>query len=431
MKALRRVLLALALLAVAAAGGLWHFNFNDGIDTAADQALAADAPQRARGAYLARVGNCMACHTARGGAPGAGGRPFATPFGTVYASNLTPDPETGIGQWTPAAFWRALHRGRSADGRLLYPVFPYTHTTLLTRADSDALLAHLRSLPPVHQAPPAHQLRWPYSTQAALAVWRALYFRPGAAQPAPAAGDSARRGAYLVHAVAHCSACHAPRDTLGGADWRRLDGGLLPGLGWYAPSLTDAREGAVGHWPASEVVRLLQTGASAHGVASGPMAEVVFQGTQYLTPTDLADMVAYLQALSPPPAPAAAAASGAPAPRSALASAGEKLYGQHCAACHGERGEGVPGAYPPLAGNRAVTLAQPQNLLQVVLHGGFGPATAGRPRPFGMPPYALVLSDVEIASVLSHIRTAWGNRAGEISPLDVLQLRQAARPDLR
>ena len=428
LKALRRALIALALLAVLAAGGLWQVNYNDGIDTRAAEPLAADPAQRARGAYLARISNCMACHTDRGGAPGAGGRAFATPFGTLYASNLTPDPATGIGDWTPAAFWRALQRGRSADGRLLYPAFPYTHTTLLTRADSDALLAHLRSLPAIHQATPPHQLRWPYSTQAALAVWRALYFRPGSWQPDPAASDSVNRGAYLVRGVAHCSACHAPRDALGGANWDSLSGGTVPGQAWYAPSLTDAREAAVGHWPAAEIGRLLQTGAAAEGVVSGPMAEVVFQGTQYLTAPDLADLAAYLKALpqrAPPSAPPAAPA------RTQLAGAGEKLYGQHCAACHGERGEGVPGAYPPLAGNRAVTLDNTQNLLQIVLHGGFGPATEGRPRPFGMPPYALVLSDAEIASVLSHIRTAWGNRAPEVSPLDVLQLRQAARTGLR
>ncbi|HOB65982.1 cytochrome c [Ottowia sp.] len=429
MTVLRRALLALAVLTLVGAAALWHLNFNDGVDVSASAPPGTDAATVQRGAYLARVGNCLACHTARGGVAAAGGRAIATPFGTVYTSNLTPDADTGIGHWSAAAFWRALHHGRSADGRLLNPVFPYTHTTLLTRADSDALFAYFSSLPPQRQHVAAHELRWPYGTQAALAVWRALYFRPGGLAADAAASDSVKRGAYLVQGVAHCSACHARRDALGGADWRDLSGGPIPGLGWYAPSLVAPHEAGVGDWPDAEIARLLQSGASRLGVASGPMAEVVFQGTQYLTAADLADVAAYLKALPPHDAPRTALP--APPARTRLATAGEKLYGQKCAACHGEQGEGVPGAYPPLAGNRAVTLSHTQNLLQVMLHGGFGPATATRPRPFGMPPFILELNDAEIASVLSHIRTAWGNRAPEVSPLDVLQMRQASSTGLR
>ncbi|WP_243457431.1 c-type cytochrome [Ottowia testudinis] len=422
-----RLGLLLCALLLGAAGLLWHLNYNDGVDIGAAEPVAADTGTLARGAYLARVGNCLACHTARGGAPGAGGRPLPTPFGTVYTSNLTPDPDTGIGRWSAGAFWRALHHGRSADGRLLYPVFPYTHTTLLTRADSDALFAYFRSQPSASAQWPAHDLRWPYGTQAALAVWRALYFRPGEFRPDPAHGEAVNRGAYLVRAVAHCSACHAPRDRLGGADWRDLSGGQIPGLGWYAPSLTAADQAGVSHWPEAQIAQLLRTGATAQGWASGPMAEVVFHGTQYLNDADAGAMAAYLKQLPPPAsaAPAPARASGAPA------TAGAKLYEQHCAACHGAAGEGVKDAYPPLAGNRAVTLAQPGNLLQVVLHGGFGPATAGRPRPYGMPPFTLVLNDTEIAVVLTHIRTAWGNSAAEVSPLQVLQMRQASSAGVR
>ena len=232
-----------------------------------------------------------------------------------------------------------------------------------------------------------------------------------------------------MQAVAHCSACHAPRDRLGGADWRDLSGGMVPGLGWYAPSLTNAAEAGVGPWPEAQIVRLLRTGAAQQGVASGPMAEVVFHGTQYLTEADAAAMAAYLKGL--PQQPAARPDAPPNAAPSRLATAGAKLYEQHCAACHGAQGEGVPGAYPPLAGNRAVTLAQTENLLQTVLHGGFGPATAGRPRPYGMPPFTLTLSDTEIAAVLSHIRGAWGNRASEVSPLQVLQMRQASSGNLR
>jgi mono/diheme cytochrome c family protein len=414
----------LAALALPALGLLWHLNDNDGLDPQDRTLSGTPAELLARGAYLARAGNCIGCHTARGGAPGAGGAPIATPFGTVYTSNLTPDDDTGLGRWPPGAFRRALLHGRSADGRLLYPAFPYTHTTLLTRGDVDALYTYFRSLPPVHARPPAHTLRWPYSSQAALAVWRALYFRPGPLQPDPARPPDWNRGAYLVRAVAHCSACHAPRDRLGGAQWDSLAGGLMAAQGWYAPSLLSAREASVADWPVADIARLLGTGHARAGQASGPMAEVVLQGTQHLHPADLNAIATYLKALpgAQPPAPPASAASRSPA---RLAQAGQKLYEQHCADCHGLRGEGLEGAFPALAGNRAVTLPRAENLLQTVLFGGYGAATAGHPRPHGMPPFALTLGDADVAAVLSYIRTSWGHQAPEVSPLDVHAMRAA------
>ena len=426
MKMLARVLLAVAALGGVLAGGLWWFNFNDGVDLGQAPIPVSDAPaQLARGAYLARVGNCLACHTARGGAPGAGGRPIATGFGTAFTSNLTPDPRAGIGRWSAAAFWRALHHGRGLDGRLLVPVFPYTHTTLLTHADSDALYAYFRSLTPDATPAPPHELRWPYGTQAALAVWRALYFRPGTFTTERAQGERWNQGAYLVRGVAHCSACHAPRDALGGADWRDLRGGPLAGTGWHAPSLHDPREASLADWPPEDIARLLQTGVTERGRASGPMAEVVLHGTQYLSDADAAAMATYLRALPQDAAPPAPAPRPAP---STLALSGAKLYEQHCAQCHGARGQGVGLAYPPLAGNRVVTMAPADNLLQHVLYGGFNAATAGYPRPYGMPPFVLTLSNAEIAAVLSYVRTAWGNAASEVSALDVHSLRARGAP---
>lgn len=412
----------LALLVLSAAAALWHINFNDGVDIdAAAPATPADPAQVERGAYLARVGNCLACHTAPGGAPGAGGRAVPTEFGTVFAGNLTPDAETGIGRWSAAAFWRALHHGRSADGRLLVPVFPYTHTTLLARADVDALYAYLRSLPPTHAATPAHELRWPFGTQAALAVWRALYFRPGELAPEPARDAAWNQGRYLVQAVAHCSACHARRDALGGADWRDLSGNLLRAQGWYAPSLYDPKEAGLVGWASADVARLLHTGVAPAGRASGPMAEVVLRGTQYLQARDLDAVTHYLQTLARASAPPVT--RGPISGQARLTQIGAQRYEQHCAACHGAEGEGVGEAYPPLAGNRAVTLGPIDNLLQAVLYGGFNAATPGYPRPFGMPPFLLTLSDTEVAAVLTHIRTAWGNDAGAVSPLEVNRLR--------
>lgn len=426
MRILRVGALALLALLLAAAAALWHLNYNDGVDIHDQAAPAGDrAALIARGAYLARTGNCLACHTARGGDAGGGGLPIATSFGTLYSSNLTPDPEHGIGHWSATAFWRALHHGRSADGRLLYPAFPYTHTTLLTREDSDALFSYLHSLPPSRQEVPAHQLRWPYSMQLSLAGWRALYFRPGGFEPEPARGADWNRGAYLVHAVAHCSACHASRDRWGGADWNSFGGGLMKPQGWYAPSLHSAREAGVADWPLEDIVRLLKTGQAERGSTSGPMAEVVLHGTQYFSDADLRAMASYLQSLPQQVPPPAESAMPAPAAAGRLVLAGQQLYQDRCASCHGDQGEGQPNAYPALAGNRAVTLARTENLVQMLMYGGFGPATAGHPRPYGMPPFTQLLSDAEIAAVLSYIRTNWGNHAPEVSPLDVHTMRAA------
>lgn len=386
----------------------------------------ASAEQVALGAYLARAGNCLGCHTARGGEPYAGGRGIDTPFGTVYSSNLTPDADTGLGRWSAPTFWRAMHHGRSADGRLLVPAFPYTSTTQVSRADSDALYAYLRSLPPVLLAPPPHDLRFPFGTQPALAVWRALYFKPGEFQPDATQSAEWNRGAYLVQGLGHCNACHAQRNALGATSGPLdLGGGLIPVQNWYAPSLTDPREAGVGDWDVAEIATLLQRGAvnrdGALVTTSGPMGEIVLRSTQHLRDADLTAMAVYLKTLGSAPR-AEPAARGAPSPSSA-AGGGAALYADHCASCHGERGEGVPNAYPPLAGNRAVTMAVPANLVRSVLEGGFAPATAGHPQPYGMPPFAQTLSNREIAEVLTHLRSSWGNRADAVSPLEVNRYR--------
>jgi mono/diheme cytochrome c family protein len=384
---------------------------------------AADATQIARGEYLVRVGDCAGCHTERGGPPWAGGRAIETPFGKVYSSNLTPDATTGLGNWSADEFWRALHHGRAKDGRLLYPAFPYPNYTRVDRDDADAMFAYLRSLPAVARADRAHALDFPFGTQAALAVWRALYFRPASHLNDPARSPEWNRGAYLVEGLGHCNACHSARNALGAtAGTLDLQGGLIPVQNWYAPSLASPHEAGVAGWPQSEVVRLLKTGVARQGFVMGPMSEVVGQGTQYLSDADAAAMAAYLQSL---PAPAASEAavpgSGSPSER------GARLYEDHCTGCHGKAGEGVPGAYPALAGSRAVTMPSTANLVHIVLEGGFPPSTAGNPRPFGMPPFANVLHDDDVAELLSFVRASWGNRAPPVSTLDVSQARSGAR----
>lgn len=368
-------------------------------------------PLAARGAVLARIGHCAGCHTAPGGAAYAGGRGITTPFGKVYAGNLTPDADTGLGRWSAADFWRAMHEGRSRDGRRLVPVFPYTSYTHVTPEDSDALFAYFRSLPPVRQAQRPHELRYPYGTQAALALWQWLYFEPdagAAARATPTTGPA--RGAYLVNGLGHCAACHAPRNRWG-APAAGLAGGVMPAQGWYAPSLHPQRGSAITR---EDLVALLRSGRHAHGSASGPMAGVVMGSTQHWPEADLQAAAAYLLTL---PAEAAAPAGAAPG---ALLSRGARLYKDRCADCHGAQGQGSPGAYPPLAGNPSVLAPDVRNLVQVLRFGHFGPTTATVPRPYGMPPQEL--SDADMAAVITHLRQAWGHRAGAVSELEVLKL---------
>ena len=386
---------------------------------APDARLRADAVPR--GEYLVRAGSCLGCHTDRGGAAYAGGRAIETPFGVVHSTNLTPDPRTGLGGWNAAEFWRAMHHGRSRDGRLLYPVFPYPNYTGLTRADSDAMFAYLQSLAPVVQANKAHALRFPFDLQPALAVWRALFFRPGSFETDASRSAEWNRGAYLVETLGHCNACHSRRNVFGAsAGPLDLAGGLFPIQNWYAPSLNAKEEASVVDWPAPEVIALLKTGVSARGSVQGPMAEVVLGSTQHLSDADLAAMTAFLQSLPPaPPTPPAG-------PPAVASERGARLYADHCAACHGERGEGVPRAYPPLAGNRAVLMTPSANLVHIVLRGGYPPTTPGNPRPFGMPPFATVLNDADVAELLTYLRASWGNQAPTVSALEVSRFRGAS-----
>lgn len=414
MKKLAKAFAGLCGLLAVAAIAVWVMNTHD--DTLVESPLAATSTA-GRGAYLAQVGNCAGCHTARDGQAYAGGLAIDTPFGSLYASNLTPDAATGIGRWTRAEFWRAMHHGRSKDGRFLYPAFPYTSYTLVTRDDSDALFAYLNSLPAVAQVNQPPTLRFPYNSQAALAVWRALYFKPGSYQADASKSADWNRGAYLTEGLGHCSACHAARNALGATDGLNLSGGLIPVQNWYAPSLVAPREAGLQDWRIEDIKALFKTGLSAQASVNGPMAEVVLGSTQHWNDTDLNAMAVYLKALPATPHTQPPTQLGQTTER------GSKLYEQHCTHCHGDDGKGVPNAYPALAGNRAVLMPQTANLVQVVLNGGYAPATAGNPRPFGMPPFVLVLSSSDLAEVLTYIRSSWGNQAGSVSAFEVNRVR--------
>ncbi len=413
----------LALLTTAV---VWH-NWGDLLTAPQDhQPPLNTAETLQRGGYLVRAGNCVACHTSRGGAPLAGGRAIDTPFGAVYSSNLTPDAETGLGRWSSQDFWNALHHGRSRGGRLLAPAFPYEHTSLLSRQDTDAMFAWLRSQNAVRQPQPAPTLTWPLGTQPALALWRTLFFAPQPFTPDPKQSAEWNRGAWLVQGLGHCAACHSPRNALGAsAGVSDLSGGLMPVVNWYAPKLSNARETALASTEVAGIVQLLQTGRNAQATVSGPMAEVVQHSLQYLTPADLQSMAVYLQSRARQ-ATGETPRQTPPPVRASVSEQGARVYDRHCATCHGEQGQGVPGIYPALAGNRAVLLTDPTNLVQSVLYGGYAPATAGNPRPFGMPPFVLELEDRDIAAVLTHLRMALqpdGSKAGEVTPLQVNRIR--------
>jgi mono/diheme cytochrome c family protein len=412
-----RALAALGGVLLLLSAALWWLNVrgDDGPEAIAGNLTS--AAQIERGAYLARAGNCQDCHTPRGAAPYSGGRGIPTPFGTVYSSNLTPDPQTGIGAWSAADFRRALRNGRSRDGRLLYPAFPYDAYTRISAADADALFAYLRSLPAAPRPNRPHELRFPYNTQLALAVWRSLYFRPGRIEAQPQQTAEWNRGAYLVQGLGHCSACHAGRNALGATrDALGLQGGLIPLQNWFAPAL--------GGGSAPQVAALLQSGVAEGAALLGPMAEVALHSTQHLSPADLRAMANYLQSL---PGPEARRNTTGAAPAQRL-ERGAKIYEAQCSGCHGAGGKGVARAYVPLAGNRAVLQEPAANLVQVVLGGAFPPSTASNPRPFGMPPFATELGDEDIAAVLSYIRSAWGNQADAVQPLDVQRWRSSVRP---
>ncbi len=420
MKRLGVAALLVAVVAAAVLGaGYWDRAADLRTDAPAEGGGAAVPGAVERGAYLAKVGNCAGCHNPPGAAADearyAGGRVVLTPFGGVVAANLTPDPDHGLGRWTAAAFRRALQQGRSADGHALLPACPYPNFSLVSDGDADDLFAFLQNLPPQAQAVPPHSLRFPYHLPVALTTWRWLKFSPATLPAAPAgARDDWARGAYLVGGLAHCAACHGRRDDWGAtAGAFDLRGGIIPTQGWYAPSLNDPLEAALAHASEADVMALLHGGRNAQAGVSGPMAVVVAHSLQHVSTADQRAMAEFLRRL-----PAAAAqhpAGDGTAPTAAVLQQGARLYEQHCSDCHGKAGEGRDELGPALAGNRAVALATPVNVVRMVLGGGFGPSTAAHPQPPGMPPFATLLSDDEVAAIVSHVRWNYGSHA---SPVD-------------
>jgi len=383
-------------------------------------AAVADAGSKAqieRGKYVAYTADCAACHTApKGGAPFAGGYPMNTPFGTILSSNITPDPDTGIGGWDFAMFDRAVRHGKGSHG-YLYPAMPYTSYANMTDQDMQDLWAYIQSLPAQKNAVVENQLPFPANQRWLMGGWNLLFFHaPALPQPASQTAEI-QRGQYLVTGPGHCSACHTSRDPFGAETADFLQGGQLGA--WYAPNLTNAPVVGLGNWSADDITQYLKTGSNQYAVSSGPMTEAVENSTQHLTDADLHAIAAYLKAL---PAQGAGHAQVAAADAETL-STGKRVYESQCNACHVSNGEGVRRMIPAFAGSAVVNGNDPESLIRTVLLGEDGPMTAGNPTGAGMPAFDWRLSDEDLAAALTYMRQSWGNHAAPVSADAVRQER--------
>lgn len=373
-----------------------------------------------RGHALAVAGDCIACHTAPNGAAYSGGRGITTPFGTVNSANLTPDIETGIATWSKDDFWQALHNGIRPDGTHLYPVFPYTHYTKITRDDSDAIYAFFRTLPATHRAVDRDTLPFPFDIRASMTAWNAAFFSPGVFQPDPARSEAYNRGAYLVEGLGHCGVCHTPMNMAGANKAsEELEGNSLGD--WYAPNITaDSRIG-VGGWSADQIVEYLRTGHNEVAAASGPMGEVVAYSTALMPETDLRAIATYLKERG-----ASAPATPTPVPASDPAmAAGAAIYADTCSACHGPNGRGVDRLFPRLAGAPGIQQPDATSLIRAVLAGAKSAVTPAALTGPAMPALGWRLTDNQVASVVTFIRNSWGNAAPPVAAGDVAAVRKA------
>jgi mono/diheme cytochrome c family protein len=372
-------------------------------------------PTIERGRYLAVVGDCAACHTTpSSGHLFSGGRAIETPFGKILAPNITPDRETGIGAWTDDEFVSSLLNGTGRGGEHLYPVMPYTYFARMTRDDALAILAYLRTVPPVHNPVVSNQLPFPFDIRAGMRVWNMLFFQPGTFQPRADKTAEWNRGAYLVQGPMHCGMCHTPKNLLGGDETvQAMQGYSLQG--WFAPNITNDRYRGLGSWSVEQIVAYLKTGHNDTTAASGPMAEEVSNSSSQMTDADLRAVATYLKD-RPDSGAAKPAAIAATDPVMKL---GGAIYTDECQACHAAKGEGVTGLVPTLAGSASVQSEQPTSLLQVLLRGTRSVGTQGAPTASAMPPFGWLLTDEQVAAVATYVRNAWGNAAPPVTAGEV------------
>jgi alcohol dehydrogenase (quinone), cytochrome c subunit len=403
-------------------------------------ATAANAQQSAspasRGEYLARAGDCIACHSVRGGRAFAGGLRMGTPMGVIYSTNITPDPDTGVGNYSLADFDRAVRSGVAKDGHRLYPAMPYPSYAKITDEDLEALYTFfMKEVPPVKQPNKPNEIPWYLSPRWPLAIWDAI-FAPKSAYVARLDHDATwNRGAYLIEGLGHCGACHTPRGwaiqekALDDSSSAYLQGAELDA--WSAPDLRGDLRTGLGGWSLAEVAAFLKSGHNDRGVAFGSMLDVVNNSTPYLIDDDVHAMAVFLKSLSATEEQAAFVYNDARAKSQQSAEsqqAGAATYLGACAACHGSDGKGQVPYMPPLAGNPAVLDSDPSSLINLVLNGAEPLVVRGVPDAYRMPQFRIQLNDEQIAEVLSFVRGAWGNDAKSISTDQVKKLRPVTDP---
>jgi mono/diheme cytochrome c family protein len=403
----RRLLLVIAGIGAVIVIAVQALGWQPAIAPITPPAAAAFAPELVTtGEMLAEAGNCVACHTARGGAANAGGQAFATAIGTFYSPNITPDPETGIGAWSEAAFARALREGIARDGRHLFPVFPYYHFTKLTDADIKALYAYFMTRPPVKAPDKPNTVPFPLDVRPLQALWKLIYFKPGPYQPDPQRDAQWNRGAYLAESLAACGACHTPRNALGAEQVGHPYGGAIFG-GWVSTPLDVSPSPA--RWSEADVFAYLRNGESPpHGVAVGPMRLVV-KGLSKLPDADLKAIAAYFVSLNRPSGaalePGIAKATSPASPSTTSERRGEEVFRANCASCHDPGGT----ARSPLGLNASLWLEQqPQNLLRTVLDGIAGSDGL----PGAMPGFRDKLSNADLEALAGYLRATRTNAPG-------------------
>jgi mono/diheme cytochrome c family protein len=372
----------------------------------------------ARGKALVVAGDCASCHTADPAKPFAGGKRIDTPFGGIYAPNLTPDRETGIRSWRDEDFLRALRQGIAPDGSRYYPAFPYPYFTKLIRDDILAIRAYLATLEPVRNSVPPPELRFPFNFRVGMRLWNWLYFEPGIIIPDQSKGTEWNRGRYLVEGLGHCGACHTPKNFLGADKADQAFGGNRVD-GMFAPRLDGAARSGLKSWSVEDIAEYLQSGRNTKSHAWQLMSEVVLNSTSKMSDGDIRAIAVYLKSL-----PAGAAEPVVSAPPPAQMAEGQKVYRSACIACHEADGSSAPRIYPPLPGNANLQSADPASAIRVILDGAESITTPRAPNKGSMPAYATKLSDQQIADVTTYIRNAWGNAAPAVTAADVAKARK-------
>ncbi|UYF99815.1 cytochrome c [Halomonas sp. GD1P12] len=404
--------------------------------------LAFDDDVISRGEYLARAGDCVACHTAPGGEPFAGGLGVESPFGAIYSTNITPDPETGIGNYSRDEFAAALRQGERADGKHLYPAMPYPSYSLITDEDIDALYAYfMEGVAPVEHTPERTDLSFPFNQRWGIGLWDWLFTNDETFSPDPERSDEQNRGAYLVQGLGHCGSCHTERGlffqekALDDSDDAFLAGEVLEG--WYAPSLRGSGDGgsAIERWDDQAIVDYLATGRNDESAVAGEMTSVVAHSTSHLNESDLQAIAAYLNGLGshgdrPLITDAQVDETDAMLTRADVENdLGARLYLDNCNACHFSNGRGASQVFPSLSGSSMVNADDPTGMIRVILAGARLPSTEQRPEALAMPDFAWRLSDDEVAELATFVRGAWGNDAGAVSASAVAEVRDELPED--